>query len=64
MEEKGISAAEVRLIIERGIRTPEAADAGASPRFSYRAMIEGRWVTVVAAEEIGRIVVITVIAGR
>ena len=62
MKKKGIGEAEVRLIIERGIRAPEAADAVAAPRFTYRAMVNGRWITVVVAVESDRIVVITIVS--
>ncbi|MBA3646902.1 MAG: DUF4258 domain-containing protein [Gemmatimonadaceae bacterium] len=61
MTEKCISEAEVRRIIERGICAPEAVDLVAAPRFSYRAMLEGSWFTVVVAVEPDRIVVVTII---
>jgi hypothetical protein len=61
MGEKQIDERQVRLIIERGVRTPEAADTGWAPRFSYRAMLEGRWVKVLVAEESDRVVVLTIV---
>jgi hypothetical protein len=61
MGENRIDEDQVRRIIERGVRAPEAADAGGWPRFSHQAMFEGRWVKVVVAMEPDRLVVITVI---
>lgn len=62
MGQKMIDENQVRRIIEHGVRAPEVADAGAAPRFSYRGMIDGRWVMVVVAEESDRIFVLTIVA--
>ena len=61
MGQKLIDENQIRTIVERGVRNPEAADAGAAPRFSYRAMLDGRWVKVIVAVEPDMMVVPTIV---
>ena len=61
MRQRLISEDEVLLVLQRGIRSPEVADAAASPRFSYRGFVGGRSIKVVTAMEEHRILVLTVI---
>jgi hypothetical protein len=61
MRRRLISEYEVLLVLQRGVRSPEAADAAASPRFSYRGLVAGRWIKVVAMIEEDRMLVLTVI---
>ena len=61
MRERVISEEEVLLVFQHGVRSPEVADPGAAPRFSYRGLTGGRWVTIVPAEGGDGMVVLTVI---
>lgn len=50
----------MRLIIAAGSRTPELSDPGAPVRWRYGGRIEGRFLTVIVAEDDEAMVVITV----
>jgi hypothetical protein len=64
MDQYAISEIEVLMIIERGVRSPTVADAGAAPRFSYRGLVEGRWIEAIVAMEENGMLVVTVILRR
>lgn len=61
MDRRIILEDEVLLVLQRGVRSPEVADAAAAPRASYRGLVAGRWIRVVVAMEDEEIVVLTVI---
>jgi hypothetical protein len=64
MDQYAISEIEVLMILDRGVRSPAVADAGAAPRFSYLGVIEGRRIEAIVAMEESTMLVVTVILRR
>lgn len=59
MAQRHITEHEVLIVIGGGRRVADAAPAGASSRWRYSGSVDGRQITVIAADEPDVIVVIT-----
>jgi hypothetical protein len=60
MAERHITEEHVRMIVAAGVRTPELGDPGAPTRWRYGGRLEGRFLTVIVADDEDAMVVITV----
>jgi len=60
MAERHIREEHVRMIFAAGARAPQPADPGAPTRWRYSGRIEGRFLTVIVADDDDAMVVITV----
>lgn len=59
MAQRTISEKQVLTIVTGGARVPEPASAGAATRWRYAGWTDGRFLTVIVAQESAELIVIT-----